>query len=96
MGSDGSDGRGPLYDAFVVRLWRDAGTGSVLRAEVEHARTGTFARAAAVPTGWILGQIRARLAAGPPIDATLSDGVETTPGPPTRPPTPLATEVDPH
>ncbi len=48
---------GPLYDAFVVRLWRDAATGRVLRADVEHAGSGSLARAAGVATDWVLHQI---------------------------------------
>lgn len=53
--------RGPLYDAFVVRLWRDATTGLVLRAEVEHAGSGSLARAAGVSADWVLRQIHACL-----------------------------------
>ena len=52
---------GPRYDAFVVRLWRDAPTGPCSRAEVEHVRTGARARAAGVPTAWVLTQIIAHL-----------------------------------
>ncbi len=52
---------GPLYDAFVVRLWRDAATGRVLRAEVEHAGSGSLARAADVTADWVLHQIHACL-----------------------------------
>ena len=52
---------GPRYDAFVVRLWRDAATGRLLRAEVEHAGTGGIARAADVTAGWVLRQIQACL-----------------------------------
>ncbi len=53
--------QGPLYDAFVVRLWRDATTGRVLRAEVEHAGSGALARSADVTTDWVLHQIHACL-----------------------------------
>ena len=53
---------GPLYDAFVVRMWRDAASGRLLRAEVEHAGSGAIARAAGVTAGWVLRQIHARLA----------------------------------
>ena len=96
MGADGREDptgalpsrRGPLYDAFVVRLWREAGTGHVLRAEVEHVRTGVLARAAGVPTGWVLSQISARLDDGPPTDGAGSDGVEAMPEVPTQQRTP--------
>jgi hypothetical protein len=36
VGSDG--GRG--YDSFVIRLWREPETGSLLRADVEHVQSG--------------------------------------------------------
>lgn len=45
------------YDAFVVRLWCDQTTGRVLRAEVEHTRTGTVSRGRGVPPTWVLDQI---------------------------------------
>ena len=78
--------RGPLYDAFVVRLWRDAPTGQVHRAEVEHAGTGTLARAAEVGAGWVLRQIRVCLAA-PPVDEAVASRPEIVgaPPPPARP-----------
>lgn len=53
---------GRRYDAFVVRLWRDAGTGDVLRAEVEHVPSGALVRAAGVALGWVLDQIHTSLA----------------------------------
>ena len=84
MAAKGVTGSTPLYDAFVVRLWRDAATGRVLRAEVEHAPTGALARAAGVSTAWVLSQISARLA-GPPTGGATGDGVELTPDPPTPP-----------
>ena len=78
--------RGPLYDAFVVRLWRDAPTGRLLRAEVEHAGTGALARAAEVGAGWVLRQIRACLAV-PPVDEAAASRPEIVgaPPPPARP-----------
>jgi hypothetical protein len=33
--------RGHDYDSFVVRLWRDANTRALLRAEVEHVQSGS-------------------------------------------------------
>ena len=79
--------RGPLYDAFVVRLWRDAPTGRVLRAEVEHAGTGALARAAEVGAGWVLRQIRDCLAAAPVEEAAAASRSEIVgaPDPPARP-----------
>jgi hypothetical protein len=62
----------PRYDVFVVRLWREAATGSCLRAEVEHVGTGARVRAAAVPTAWVLGQIVAHLRASPSPDAATT------------------------
>jgi hypothetical protein len=47
----------PQYDAFVVRLWCNATSQRVVRAEVEHVRTGALTRAANVPAEWILSQI---------------------------------------
>jgi hypothetical protein len=85
MASKSATGSSPLYDAFVVRLWRDAATGRLLRAEVEHAPTGALARAAGVSTAWVLSQISACLAAGPPTGGALSDDVEATPAPTTPP-----------
>jgi hypothetical protein len=63
----------PRYDAFVVRLWREAATGSCLRAEVEHVGSGVRVRAAAVPTAWVLRQILAHLRPGPSQETTGED-----------------------
>jgi hypothetical protein len=96
-------GGGPLrYDAFVVRLWREAATGRVLRAEVEHARTGARARAAGVPTGWVLDQIRARLTEAPPGDGGASEALApkmvlpTQPSAPRHEPGPPLVEAEPR
>ena len=82
MAGDGSARGRPIYDAFVVRLWREAGTDRVLRAEVEHVRTGALARAAGVPTGWVLAEIRARLADGAAVGGTASEALDRTPASP--------------
>jgi len=66
---------GHRYDAFVVRLWRDAGSDHVLRAEVEHVPSGVLVRAAGVATGWVLDQIETRLAGPRIVVAPTSDGV---------------------
>jgi hypothetical protein len=67
----------PRYDAFVVRLWREAATGSCLRAEVEHVGSGVRVRAAAVPTAWVLRQIVAHLRASPSPDAATTGDQRT-------------------
>ncbi len=78
-----SAGRGPRCDAFVVRLWRDAATGHVLRAEIEHVGTGILARTADVTADWILRQLRHH-----PADRTADEavGAEPAPGVPGSPP----------
>jgi hypothetical protein len=68
MSGDSLGRDGPRYDAFVVRLWRDASTGLCGRAEVEHVRTGALTRAAEVPTEWGLDQIIAHLGASTNLD----------------------------
>ena len=82
MAGDGSARGRPLYDAFVVRLWHEGTTGQLLRAEVEHVRTGALARAAGVPTGWVLAEIRARLADGAAVGGTASEALDRTPASP--------------
>ena len=49
------------YDSFVVRLWRDAATGRLLRAEVEHVQTGQVSAGRGVAPEWVLGCFRACL-----------------------------------
>ena len=73
MRANGHDQDSPRYDAFVVRLWREAPTGPCLRAEVEHVGTGALSRAAAVPTAWVLRQILAHLRASPTHDTATGD-----------------------
>ena len=76
-------GRAPaserLYDAFVVRLWRDGASGRLLRAEVEHATSGERTRATDPADTWVLDQIRACLDAAAPLDPSdpvaVVDGV---------------------
>jgi hypothetical protein len=73
MSADRLGRTSPRYDAFVVRLWREAATGPCLRAEVEHVGSGARVRAAAVPTAWVLRQIVAHLRASTSHDATDGD-----------------------
>ena len=61
MSGDSLGRDGPRYDAFVVRLWRDASTGLCVR-------TGVLTRAVAVPTEWVLDQIIAHLRASTNLD----------------------------
>jgi hypothetical protein len=35
-----SNDRGQRYDSFVIRIWQEAGTGRLLRAEVDHVQSG--------------------------------------------------------
>lgn len=32
--------RGQRYDSFLIRIWQEAGTGRLLRAEVDHVQSG--------------------------------------------------------
>ena len=77
MGANGPVPASPRYDAFVVRLWREAASGPCLRAEVEHVGTGVRVRAAAVPTAWVLRQILAHLRASPSHDAVTGGDPST-------------------
>jgi hypothetical protein len=42
-----------VYDSFVVRLWREVGSPSLLRVELEHAQSGGVAHARGVAWDWI-------------------------------------------
>lgn len=87
-----ANGGGPppgerLYDAFVVRLWRDGASGRLLRAEVEHAATGERTRATGPPQTWVLDQIRARLGGdGERLNPRAPDAPPTTEPPPAMAP----------
>ena len=35
-----SNDRAQRYDSFVIRIWQEAGTGRLLRAEVDHVQSG--------------------------------------------------------
>src|SRR5687768_14241747 len=54
---------GPLYDSFVVRLWQEAVSGRLLRAEVEHVQSGAVHVGRGVVPAWILDAFRACLRA---------------------------------
>ena len=71
-------------DAFVVRLWRDATTSRLLRAEVEHLATGELTRAVGPAPGWVLARIRACLEERPLDDGGAQAGMRRA-RPPPRP-----------
>lgn len=52
-GRDGEDEPGRIYDSFVVRVWREARGGRVLRAEVEHVQTAAVATEVGGGPEWI-------------------------------------------
>ena len=59
----------PRYDSFVMRIWHDAITGRLLRAEIDHVQTGAVYRGRAVLSDWILETLR---------DAMLQSGNHNT------------------
>jgi hypothetical protein len=46
------------YDSFVVRLWHEAVTGDLLRAEVEHVQSGSVDARVGVSWDWIRDWLR--------------------------------------
>lgn len=42
------------YDSFIVRLWQDEGSDSMLRVEVQHVQAGLSIEAVQVPLDWIV------------------------------------------
>ncbi len=60
------------YDSFVIRLWHEPATGTVLRAEVEHVQDGTVTTGRRVAPEWILDHLRACLEVPPPENSTTS------------------------
>jgi hypothetical protein len=57
---DRQPGRG--YDSFVVRLWREARTGDLLRAEIEHVQSGSVHARSGVSWDWIRERLQASFA----------------------------------
>ena len=49
------------YDSFLVRLWREPTTGSLLRVEIEHVQDGVIRDGRAVPPEWILDALGLRV-----------------------------------
>jgi len=56
----------PLYDSFVVRMWRTADAQHLRRIEVEHVQSGTVASAGDVTPEWLLAQFDPGLGDRPP------------------------------
>jgi hypothetical protein len=42
------------FDSFIVRLWQDEGSDSMLRVEVQHVQAGLSIEAVQVPLDWIV------------------------------------------
>ena len=49
------------YDSFVVRLWREARTGDLLRAEIEHVQSGSVHARSGASWDWIRERLHASL-----------------------------------
>ncbi len=63
---------GHAYDSFVVRLWHELATGTVLRIEIEHVQGGTVTTGRRVGPEWILDCLRSCLERPSPADPTMS------------------------
>jgi hypothetical protein len=48
----------PRYDSFVMRIWHEAITGRLLRAEIDHVQTGAVYLGRDVLSDWILETLR--------------------------------------
>jgi hypothetical protein len=57
------------YDSFVVRLWQDEESDSMVRVELQHVQAGLSIEAVQVPLDWIV----------PEILGCLQSPVSTTP-----------------
>jgi hypothetical protein len=49
--------RSRQYDSFVIRLWQDEGSDSMLRVELQHVQAGLSIEAVQVPLDWIVPEI---------------------------------------
>lgn len=45
------------YDSFIVRLWKDEESDSMLRVELQHVQAGLSIEAMEVPLDWIVPKI---------------------------------------
>lgn len=65
MGDDAGHG----YDSFVVRLWHEADSGALLRAEVEHVQSGESEVEVGSSWDWIRDWLRAQTGGGRQFEA---------------------------
>lgn len=65
------------YDSFVVRLWQDEGSDSMLRVEVQHVQAGLSIEAMQVPLDWIVPEIMGCLQSPMTARTTSRPGDET-------------------
>lgn len=56
-----ADRSGHGYDSFLVRLWHDRETATVLRAEIEHVQSGETGVSVRAAWTWITDWLRDRL-----------------------------------
>lgn len=56
----------PVYDSFVVRMWRTPETHQVRRIEIEHVQSGAISSAGDAAPEWILAQFDHGLGDPPP------------------------------
>jgi hypothetical protein len=74
------------YDSFVVRLWRDSGDRSLLRAEIEHVQSGQVGASIGHSWEWIADALDAAATpdtgarSSPPAEPARAEG-----GRPSRP-----------
>lgn len=74
-GSAERQSRSRQYDSFIVRLWQDEDSDSMLRVELQHVQAGLSIEAVQVPLDWIVPEILGCLQsqASEKIDAPVSD-----------------------
>jgi hypothetical protein len=74
-GSADRQPRSRQYDSFIVRLWQDEDSDSMLRVELQHVQAGLSIEAVQVPLDWIVPEILGCLQSqkSETIDAPLSD-----------------------
>ncbi len=74
-GSAERQSRSRQYDSFIVRLWQDEDSDSMLRVELQHVQAGLSIEAVQVPLDWIVPEILGCLQSqtSEKIDAPISD-----------------------
>ena len=70
-----SRSRSRQYDSFVIRLWKDEGSDSMLRVELQHVQAGLSIEAVQVPLDWIVPEILGCLQAPTRTQASLEDTI---------------------